>query len=165
MGMPAARVTDPHVCPMVTVLVPHVGGIILPPGALTVLIGGLPAARVTDKATCVGPPDMIAVGSSTVFTMGMAQARLGACRVQAGLISVHIMLPVFPLVNVRETEFPVLVRLIDAREESLSLFFLGNVEKEFDGPRSVPIQVGFEIHDRTIPLIDRKSTRLNSSHL
>src|ERR1035441_6265780 len=86
MGMPAARVTDPHVCPMVTVLVPHVGGIILPPGALTVLIGGLPAARVTDKATCVGPPDMIAVGSSTVFTMGMAQARLG----ERGILSSDI---------------------------------------------------------------------------
>lgn len=86
MGMPAARVTDPHVCPMVTVLVPHVGGIILPPGALTVLIGGLPAARVTDNATCVGPPDMIAVGSSTVFTMGMAQARLGDLTVHGGTI-------------------------------------------------------------------------------
>jgi len=63
------------------------------------------------------------------------------------------MLPVFPLVNIREAEFPVLVRLIDAREESLSLFFLRKVEKDLDGSRSVPIQVGFEIHDRTIPLI------------
>ena len=33
MPMPAARITDMHVCPMVTVLVPHVGGPILPPGA------------------------------------------------------------------------------------------------------------------------------------
>lgn len=28
---PAARVTDMHVCPMVTGVVPHVGGPILPP--------------------------------------------------------------------------------------------------------------------------------------
>ena len=63
MGMPAARVGDMHVCPMITVLVPHVGGPILPPCASsTVLIGGLPAARVTDMAVCVGPPDMIAPG-------------------------------------------------------------------------------------------------------
>jgi hypothetical protein len=34
------------------------------------------------------------------------------------------MLPVFPLANVREAEFPVFVRLINALEESLSLLFL-----------------------------------------
>ena len=59
MGMPAARLTDMHVCPMVTVLVPHVGGPISGPCAVTVLIGGLPAARVTDMAVCAGPPDVI----------------------------------------------------------------------------------------------------------
>lgn len=58
-GMPAARVTDMHVCPMVTGVVPHVGGPILPPGSPTVLIGMLPAARASDMATCVGPPDVI----------------------------------------------------------------------------------------------------------
>ena len=31
MGPPAARMTDMHVCPMVTGVVPHVGGPILPP--------------------------------------------------------------------------------------------------------------------------------------
>jgi uncharacterized Zn-binding protein involved in type VI secretion len=48
MGMPAARLGDMHVCPMVTVLVPHVGGPIAGPGCPTVLIGGMPAARVGD---------------------------------------------------------------------------------------------------------------------
>jgi uncharacterized Zn-binding protein involved in type VI secretion len=76
MGMPASRITDMHVCPMVTVLVPHVGGPILPPGAVTVLIGGLPAARVGDMAVCVGPPDVIVLGSFTVLTMSMPQARI-----------------------------------------------------------------------------------------
>ena len=45
-GQPAARVGDPHVCPMVTpapVPVPHVGMPIIPPGAVTVLIGGFTA--------------------------------------------------------------------------------------------------------------------------
>lgn len=66
-----------HVCPQATGPVPHVGGPILPPGGITVLIGGLPAARVGDLATCVGPPDTIALGSFTVMTMNMPQARIG----------------------------------------------------------------------------------------
>ena len=86
MGMPASRITDMHVCPMVTGIVPHVGGPILPPGAVTVLIGGLPAARVGDMATCVGPPDTIALGSFTVFTMKMPQARIADMTAHGGNI-------------------------------------------------------------------------------
>ena len=63
MSLPAARLTDMHVCPMWTGPVPHVGGPILAPGWPTVLIVGLPAARMTDMVTCAGPPDMIAFGS------------------------------------------------------------------------------------------------------
>lgn len=83
---PAARVTDTHICPMVTVVVPHVGGPILPPCALTVLIGGLPAARVADMATCTGPPDTIMMGSSTVLIGGMPAARLADTTVHGGTI-------------------------------------------------------------------------------
>ena len=86
MGMPASRITDMHVCPMVTGVVPHVGGPILPPGAVTVLIGGLPAARVGDMATCVGPPDVIALGSMTVLTMSQPQARIGDLTAHGGNI-------------------------------------------------------------------------------
>lgn len=74
---PAARVSDMHVCPMVTGVVPHVGGPILPPGAVTVLIGGLPAARVGDMVTCVGPPNVIAMGSTKVMIKGQPAARMG----------------------------------------------------------------------------------------
>ena len=74
--MPAARVGDMHVCPLVTVLVPHVGGPILPPGAPSVLIGGLPAARVGDMAVCVGPPDVIVLGSFKVLIGGLPAARM-----------------------------------------------------------------------------------------
>ena len=86
MGMPAARVGDMHVCPMVTVLVPHVGGPILPPGAITVLIGGMPAARATDMAVCVGPPDVIVLASFTVLTAGMPQARMMDLTAHGGTI-------------------------------------------------------------------------------
>ena len=86
MGQPAARVTDMHVCPMVTVLVPHVGGPILPPGGLPVLIGGMPAARVGDMCVCVGPPDVIALGSFTVLIGGMPAARMGDITAHGGAI-------------------------------------------------------------------------------
>jgi uncharacterized Zn-binding protein involved in type VI secretion len=72
-GQPAARVSDMHVCPMVTPGVPpipHVGGPILPPGIPTVIIGGLPAAVVGSMATCIGPPDAIAMGCMTVMIGG-----------------------------------------------------------------------------------------------
>jgi uncharacterized Zn-binding protein involved in type VI secretion len=86
MGMPAARVGDMHVCPMVTGVVPHVGGPILPPGGIPTLIGGMPAARVTDMAVCVGPPDLIALGSFTVLIGGMPAARLGDLTAHGGSI-------------------------------------------------------------------------------
>ena len=82
----AARITDMHTCPMVTALVPHVGGPVLPPGCPTVLIGGIPAARVGDMATCVGPPDSIVMGSSTVFIQGMPAARMGDLTAHGGTI-------------------------------------------------------------------------------
>jgi len=83
---PAARVSDMHVCPMVTGVVPHVGGPILPPCAPTVLIGYHPAARVTDMATCVGPPDVIVMGSTTVLISGLLAARIGDSTAHGGTI-------------------------------------------------------------------------------
>jgi uncharacterized Zn-binding protein involved in type VI secretion len=76
MGMPAARMTDMHVCPMVTAVVPHVGGPILPPCCPTVLTAMLPQARVTDMAFCVGPPDIIVLGSFTVLVGDLPAARM-----------------------------------------------------------------------------------------
>ncbi len=86
MGMPAARITDMHVCPMFTGPVPHVGGPIIPPGAITVLIGSLPAARLSDKAVCVGPPDVIIKGSATVLINNLPAARLGDSTAHGGTI-------------------------------------------------------------------------------
>lgn len=83
---PAARITDMHTCPMVTGIVPHVGGPILPPGSPTVLINDLPAARVTDMCTCVGPPDTIAQGSTTVLIGGLPAARMGDLTAHGGTI-------------------------------------------------------------------------------
>ena len=84
---PAARVGDMHTCPMVTGLVPHVGGPIGPPGVPTVLIGGMPAATVGNMAVCVGPPDSIAMGSATVLIGGTPAARVGDTTVHGGIIT------------------------------------------------------------------------------
>lgn len=86
---PAARLTDMHVCPMVTPGVPpipHVGGPIIGPGAPTVLIGMLPAAKVGDMCVCVGPPDSIVKGSATVLIGGMPAARMGDSTAHGGSI-------------------------------------------------------------------------------
>lgn len=88
MPQPAARVGDIHVCPMVTVLVPHVGGPILPPGGIPVLIGGMPAARMGDMVVCVGPPDIIAMGSPKVLIGGMPAARMGDMTAHGGVIAI-----------------------------------------------------------------------------
>ena len=83
---PAARVTDMHTCPMVTGVVPHVGGPIIPPCEPTVLIGFLPAARITDQLVCVGPPDVIIKGSATVLIGYLPAARIGDNTAHGGVI-------------------------------------------------------------------------------
>lgn len=86
MGKPAARITDMHTCPMVNGTVPHVGGPILPPAAIQVLTGSLPQARIGDKAVCVGPPDVIAMGAFTVLVQGSPAARMGDMTAHGGVI-------------------------------------------------------------------------------
>jgi uncharacterized Zn-binding protein involved in type VI secretion len=91
MGQPAARVGDMHTCPMQTPgtpPVPHVGGVILPPGGVPVLISNQPAARVTDRCTCVGPPDVIVKGSATVLIGNLPAARMGDNTAHGGTVVV-----------------------------------------------------------------------------
>jgi uncharacterized Zn-binding protein involved in type VI secretion len=86
---PAARLSDMHVCPMVTPglpPIPHVGGPVLI-GAPNVMIGMMPAARVGDMAMCVGPPDVIAMGSFTVMIGMMPAARMGDMTAHGGTIA------------------------------------------------------------------------------
>lgn len=75
-----------HVCPMVTGVVPHVGGPVTGHGVPTVLIGSLPAAVVGDLLVCIGPPDTIVKGSSTVLIGGKPAARQGDLTAHGGVI-------------------------------------------------------------------------------
>ena len=74
--MPAARLSDMHVCPMVTGVVPHVGGPVIALPTSGVLTSMMPQAVMGDKAICVGPPDSIIKGSMTVQVGGKGAARL-----------------------------------------------------------------------------------------
>lgn len=76
--LPAARVTDMIVSPA-TLGVPTP---IIPPGAPTVLIGGLPAARMGD--TCGA--DAILKGSTTVLIGGLPAARVADPSASGGVI-------------------------------------------------------------------------------
>jgi uncharacterized Zn-binding protein involved in type VI secretion len=101
MGKPAARLTDMHVCPMVTPglpPIPHVGGPIVGPGCPTVLIGSMPAAVMGDMCVCVGPPDTIIMGSTGVFFGKMPAARMGDPTAHGGSIVLG-----FPTVMIGET--------------------------------------------------------------
>jgi len=75
---PAARVTD-MIVSTATLGVPTP---IIPPGAPTVLIGGLPAARLGD--TCGA--DVIVKGSATVMIGGMPAARAADLTAAGGAI-------------------------------------------------------------------------------
>lgn len=108
MGQPAARVNDQvlqeaphchapiHPAALVPTPVPHPAMplAIIPPGAVTVKIGGQPAARVGDMtkpcllASCVpGGPGVIAKGSATVTIGGMPAARVGDMTTHAACVA------------------------------------------------------------------------------
>jgi uncharacterized Zn-binding protein involved in type VI secretion len=76
--LPAARITD-LIVSTATVGVPTP---IIPPGAPTVLIGGLPAARMGD--TC--GVDAIVKGSATVLIGGVPAARIADLTAAGGAI-------------------------------------------------------------------------------
>ena len=86
MSMPTARLTDMHVCPMLTGPVPHVGGPVISPGLPPGLFSVMPSARVGDICVCVGPPDSIVKGSATTLVGSMPVARVGDTTAHGGTI-------------------------------------------------------------------------------
>lgn len=85
-GMPAARLTDMHTCPMCMGAPMPITAI----GAATVMIGKLPAARMGDICACVAPipapVDPIIFGSPTVLIMGQPAARMADPTAKGGVI-------------------------------------------------------------------------------
>jgi len=93
---PAARILDNHVCPMVTGVVPHVGGPIAL-GSFTVITGMMPQARQTDLMICVGPPDAIAMGCPTVLVGMVGSGGLGSIMMGLALAGVGLVKKVLGL--------------------------------------------------------------------
>lgn len=77
-----------HTCPipLVGTTPPHVGGPVMPPGIINVLIENKPAATVGSLCTCTGPPDSIVLGSMTVLINGQQAARVGDTTAHGGQI-------------------------------------------------------------------------------
>ena len=97
MGFPAARLGDPHTCPMVNAVSPgkkggiceddvppvndpHVGGPILGDGSPDVFVNGKKAARTGDNASCQKAPvlDLLVTGASDVLINGRLAAVQGS---------------------------------------------------------------------------------------
>lgn len=76
--LPAARITDM----IVSAATQGIPVPIIPPGAPTVLIGGLPAACVGDGCGA----DVIAMGSATVMIGGKPAARIADSTAGGGVI-------------------------------------------------------------------------------
>ena len=75
---PAARVTDL----IVSTATSGIPTPIIPPGAPTVLIGGMPAARMGDSCGA----DAIVMGSATVLIGGVPAARIGDPTAGGGVV-------------------------------------------------------------------------------
>lgn len=89
MLQPAARISDMHICPVITPgipPVPHVGGPLLPPGSPVVFIGDLPAATLGTRALCSGAVDTVIMGSTKVFICNTPAARMGDTCAHGGTI-------------------------------------------------------------------------------
>jgi len=96
MPQPAAAISAMHVCPMVTGVVPHVGGPVSSPSAPTVLVGGMPAIGPGSVAVCVGPPDTVAMGSPTCLGGGIPMSRIGDVSAHGGSIVVPVPTVLLP---------------------------------------------------------------------
>lgn len=86
MMKPIVTITMNHVCPMVTGLVPHIGGAIIGPGNKNVLINSVPVSVMGDKCVCSGPPDVIIQGHPTVLINNVPVVVQGSMTAHGGTI-------------------------------------------------------------------------------
>jgi hypothetical protein len=86
----------------------------------------MPAAVMSDKCTCVGPPDVIILGSTGVLIGGLPAARMGDSCAHGGMIAVG-----FPTVLIGETS---------GGMGAMALAVLQNIVKSLSGPAQIAIQ-------------------------
>lgn len=73
MNRNAGRVGDMHLCPAVSVAIPHVGGPTIAPGIafVPVMVEGVQALRLGDHGMCGGPLDTAIEGAANVLVCGL----------------------------------------------------------------------------------------------
>ena len=74
-----------HICPMLTGIVPHVGGVITPTAPPKLMLMGMPALTVGAVTVCVGPPGTIVQGSPKCMVGGMPVAHLTSATAHGGV--------------------------------------------------------------------------------
>ena len=70
---------------------------------------------------------------------------MSACSAKAILVNLRVVFPVFPLVNVRGAELPVLVGFVDPGKKSLPLLRARQVEKNLDDFGAVAMEVLLQV--------------------
>ena len=72
---------------------------------------------------------------------------INASCAEAFLIGLGVLVPEFALLQIRVAEFPVFLGVVDTFEKAFALFFLRQVEKDFDDASPVDGEVLFKIVD------------------
>src|SRR5262249_33621989 len=85
-----------------------------------------PCERVKDDLRDDEPSVLLVVGGHDV-----PRSFLGARGTEAFLVGADIVLPEFPLLDIRHAEFPILFRIVYPCEKTPALFLLRQMEKEF----------------------------------
>lgn len=80
-----ARIGDKHKCPQ-QAPVPHVGGLVIGPGAPKVFLQHMVGCVEGDACACVGGPDTTAKASGTVWYQGKRAVRVGDLTAHGGEI-------------------------------------------------------------------------------
>lgn len=114
-----------HICPMVTGVTPHVGGVIVGPGCPSVLIDGIPVSLLGDTCICVGPPDAIVQGHPGVMIDGIPVTVQNSMTAHGGVIPVGVV-----GVSIISGSSPITVNHTSPKKNKLLAFLSGNSLKE-----------------------------------
>ena len=80
-----------HICPMVTGVVPHVGGPIVGPGNVGILVDGIPVSVIGDTCVCSGPPDVVVQGYPGVLADGIPITVQNCMTAHGGIIPMGVV--------------------------------------------------------------------------
>ena len=91
------------------------------------------------------PGVFLVVGGNNVPGRG---ARTGG--LEALCIGFHVVVPRLALLDIGSTEFPVLVRIIDALDEALALFLARQMQEKLDDATTIAMQVALGVNDGAV---------------